>query len=153
MLDEWCERVGCACAPRRQAKSCTIRTLGSAGVLYTNSIPAQRRAPTPSSSFHLLLHSTNTKVQDSGRSYHASSSHSSNHAGCLLDRPDSTPLYSLSSCCSCALTLRPIFGSASSSSKPSFQLCTVQVPCDVPQPFQDVAAKRQCCGQKLRVPC
>lgn len=37
------------------------------------------------------------------------------------------------------LTRRPIFGSPSSSEAPSFQLCVVQVPVAMPQPFQDVA--------------
>src|SRR5690242_16790747 len=62
------------------------------------------------------------------RSCQSSSSQSSDHAGCLLDRTPSAVLYNRSSCCSCAFTLRPTFGSASSISTPSFQLCTVHVP-------------------------
>lgn len=47
--------------------------------------------------------------------------------------------YRSSSYSSLSSTLIPIFGSPSSSSAPSFQLCNVQVPVDIPQPFQDVA--------------
>lgn len=72
----------------------------------------------------------------------SSSSQSSYHLWCVLDWGTSTLLYNLSSCCNWALTLLPIRGLASSCSSPSFQLCTVHVPCEVPHPFQDVAALR-----------
>lgn len=81
--------------------------------------------------------------------FQSSSIQSSYHMGCRLDDRPSTLLYSRSSCCNCALTLLPTLGSASSSSTPSFHVCTVHVPCEVPQPFQDVAGSCQQMFKKL----